>query len=797
LADGNRRFFDNLYVLLLGAIIAALSWVWQYETPPPDLTEHLAVAAGLRPPTEPLGLLWQHIAAPLCRCFGLQTAETVLRNVGHVSLGLLAVLSATFFQMLLPMTLRRGEHIAAWWRIAVRFVLFQGTALFCLSHPVWNAFLWFSPLALQVLVAILAAMFYMWYFKTSRRMPLFVAFALIGLLSADTPIGAVALIAAIVGICVKGSHLAEGAFATPQENPLLGLLMPFRLTLVVVGGAAVGMALEVRAFDFLDGLAAFGWTWGDYASKFPVSYLKALLSSCAPAGMLAFVAVVILPLMVEFNLFRRATDDEKHLKYMHGVIFFLAGIIAFSQLAGSNSLWFWTWGGGGCIKDGVLKCTATWLSSLSVVWSLAVFTIELYLRNFRRIATLRLQDEAEAEGAAEAFAMTKRLQRTVRTCLLVEPVIVFACVLPFRAQSLERAMLGVVADAVRETSDECRGVDFLFTDGGFDAAVELEAASSGRRLRALSLMGGAADPREKYLRTRGVDDVVDRALLESGAADALRTWVRSRPDKAETYAVQIGFELWRRDERPMPECAGLVARPAGFAPGEAERGAAAGRELAKRILALYEDGRPDDIADKALRDALLFVQWRLAVLSRHRANAYDEKGEAELAMEETSIADALDKKNGALARIRETMAWASRKKLERMTPQEGLRIGLARADFALARVFALKVLDVSPDDPAANFAIGMDFFVQKQYSRAQVYLERCLVHRSNDPAVLNNLAQCRLRQGDPVGALTYAERAQAVLPDSPEIRRTIERIREEMSNSPAESRKLDSKDETH
>ena len=71
----------------------------------------------------------------------------------------------------------------------------------------------------------------------------------------------------------------------------------------------------------------------------------------------------------------------------------------------------------------------------------------------------------------------------------------------------------------------------------------------------------------------------------------------------------------------------------------------------------------------------------------------------------------------------------------------------------------------------------MDFFVQGQYMRAQAYLERCLKSRPNDPAVLNNIAQCRLRRGDPAGALPYAERAREILPDSPEIKRTFDRIK--------------------
>ena len=77
--------------------------------------------------------------------------------------------------------------------------------------------------------------------------------------------------------------------------------------------------------------------------------------------------------------------------------------------------------------------------------------------------------------------------------------------------------------------------------------------------------------------------------------------------------------------------------------------------------------------------------------------------------------------------------------------------------------------------------------MQRQYSRAQAYLERCLDRRPNDPAVLNNLAQCRLRQGDPKGALPYAERALEILPDAPEIKRTMARVRAALDGKPPET----------
>ncbi|MBQ6142175.1 MAG: tetratricopeptide repeat protein [Kiritimatiellae bacterium] len=778
MAGGRQSLRSRLYAALFGVAVAALSWAWQFDSVPPDLMEHLSVAAGLRPPTGTTSLLWQYIAGPLCRNFGIVKAEAVLRIAGHVSLGVMAVLSVLIFEMLVPAALRRGEHVARWWRAWVRFVLFQGAALFCCSDPVWKAFCWFSPSSLHVLLAAVVAYLVFLHVKSGRQAPLVVAFEVLGLFAVDTPMGLLLLFAIIAVFGFRRWLRKAGILIDPNEDLLAKAFLPWRLTFSFLVGAVVGMALEVQAFKNPGGLEAFGWSWGDYALAFPLRYLKTLLNACSPAGLFIFFAVVVSPVLAEYGVYRRATDDEKPLVYFDGLMFLVCGLVAFSQLSGSSQLWFWTWAGeSGCVRDDVLKCVGAFLCSLAVVWSISVFTIELYLRNVRRIVTQRFQDETGAEGAVDAFKSSNRVQRIVRIAFLFLPVLILGCVVPFRAQRMERAMLDVVAEAARETADECRDVEWLFTDGGLDAAVELAAAEKGGRLIALSMMGGAEDPREIYMRTRGVTNAEDRALLKSGAADALRTWVRTRPDMAKTYAVQIGFELWQRDGRPVPDCSGLVARPEGFSPEEVARGAEAGRALARRVLAVYDMGDPEKTVDRTLRNAFLFTQWRLAILARHRANAYDARGDRDLAMEETFLADELDGKNAALDNIRAMLAWGSRRKLERMTSREGLKIALYHADFALARMFARRILDVSPEDPAANFAIGMDFFVQRQYVRAQAYLERCLEQRPDDPAVLNNIAQCRLRKGDPKGALPYIERAKGILPDAPEIRRTYERVR--------------------
>ena len=779
MTEGGPRFFERLFVPLLftGTVVAVLAWLWGYDAPPPGILEDLAVAAGLRPPASPVSLHWQLIAGPLCRTFGLPAAKLVLRIAGPVSLGLFTALAYVMFDWALPAVFKRGEGVALWWRTVVRVVAAQGVLLLGFSDPVWSAFRWFSPDALHLLEAEVAALLVFVYFRTARRAPLFAAFALLGLLASDTPFGAV-MVGVVAGLLGFFGLLRSAGLIPDLENPLANLRTAWWSTLLLCVGLAAGVGLSAWVFAAADGLEAFGWTWGKYALEAPIAYMRQAFGMASVGGVLVFVGVVLVPALTSVAIIQRAMHDEKPLAYIHGLVFAVCGLVTFSQLAGAKVLWFWTWGqtSDGIVRDAGLRCLGVYLCALTAMWALAVFTFELYLRNSRRLAFKFFPEAAEVDEGAAAIERMRRVQRGLRMCFAVEPLLALACAVPFRVQRAEREMLGVVADAARETARECRDVGWLFTDGGLDAAVELAAAEAGGRLVALSMMGGDREERDVWLRTRGVEDAEERSVLEIGAADALRTWVREHPEKAESYAVQIGFELWQRDGRPMPRFSGLVARPAGLEPGEAERGAEAARALVGRVLEIYGKWKADEISDRALRDAFIFVQWRLAVMASHRANVYDEAGKRELALEETRLAGELDKRNKALEQARAIMSLAGRRRLERMTPRERLRLGLARADFRSARIFAQRVLEVSPDDAEANFAVGMDFFVQGQYVRAETYLRHCLVERPDDPAVLNNLAQCILRQGDFRGALPFAQKALEVLPDSPEVKRTMERI---------------------
>ena len=259
-----------------------------------------------------------------------------------------------------------------------------------------------------------------------------------------------------------------------------------------------------------------------------------------------------------------------------------------------------------------------------------------------------------------------------------------------------------------------------------------------------------------------------------------------------TFAMQMGFELWTRD-LTLPECAGLVARPGGFPAGVVDAGAKAARAIAERMLAVYK--RDENLSRIAppLRRLFMLTQWRVARLSRVRADRLDAQSQAEqkkgdavsvskaealksTAIKESELADQLDEGNPSFTRIRQQLEMVNQGPTFRLTPREGLKLGLDRADFRMAEMFARQVLTTDPDDANANFALGMYYFGREQYARAEAHFQRSLMSQPENPAILNNLAVAQLRLGRLDAAEKNARHALRVRPNGPETKRALENI---------------------
>ena len=255
----------------------------------------------------------------------------------------------------------------------------------------------------------------------------------------------------------------------------------------------------------------------------------------------------------------------------------------------------------------------------------------------------------------------------------------------------------------------------------------------------MSIDGGNS-PRETFILQQSLHDEEDRLSATIGAPNILRTWQRDKPDRLSLVATQLGFGIWRRAGKGIPPVSGVLARPAGVSEEEIEKGVTEAYKLSERLFLFYTEGLPPMIAGARVNDLFLIMQWRIARLARLRAERYDHEGKTARSLEEIRISDTLDEKNASLKQYLEGWARLRELTMRQMTPREGLQLALVRADFTLARKYAEPILDADPDDPNANFGMGMSYFMQEQFGRAEEYLQRCLKKNSKEPAVWNNIA---------------------------------------------------------
>ncbi len=774
---------------LAGVAVALISWLWRYEWLPPELWEDVAVAAGLRPPAAPFPLLWHMLVDRVFDwCGPVRTVRYLLLG-GHVALGMA---SALVFQILgetLPSVMYKAARRARWSRWVTRLVMFQGVLLFACADPVWEAGQAFGPTIMQLNIVLLALYIFLRHSVRANSIGImYWTMFLLGLLSADTPLG-MALAAGCLLFCYYKANSNADVRVNPLGDPFVRVVVMRRMTAIAMAGWIAAIAANTAYFLYRDGLAAHDWTGFEFALNYLYNYVKVLRGAAQPAGWILAVVVVVTPLILSLAYVKTATDDDRFLPYWHGVLYAIMGVITFLQVAGWRSFWFWTWTGdaGLAVGSGLLRCIFTSICAQTATYALCVLAVEIYFRNYFRIAGIRFQDSVEETRLGAGMAVSfRRISRVGRRIVLYEPLIFLALLLPWRVQSETREVMSVLHASAWQAAMECRDARYLFTDGALDAAVELCALEQGMNLRTISLMSGSS-PRERYIRTRAAEDKEDREMLIMSAVDTLRTWIRLKPQRIKDIALQIGFELWGRGRKPPP-CGGLVARPAGFPEGFASAGTDAAHALLDRLLAIYKkDEKLANISPK-LREMLSYLQWRLARICRVRADALDMQRKTDESLSESKLADELDAHNTVFMKMRQQMEIVGQGSM-RLTPREGLKLGLDRADFQMAEVFARQVLISDPNDVAANFVVGMNYFAAEQYGRAEVYLKKCLGRQSKDSAILNNLAVALMRQDKLDEAEEYARKAVELRPDAPEAKRTLENVQKQKKDLEEERRR--------
>ena len=773
--------------LLLGIGVALFAWLSGNSSVfPPELWDEISIAAGIRPPVGPTPGFWRFAVSRLIAYAGLERTIFVLRVLGPVSLGLLASFMYLFLSEMLPLSLRQRMMKWGWSRRVVQLVLIQGALCFVLSDPVWRLGRVFAPDMLLLLVGVLLLDVFCWAMRGGKPFLAILMSGIAGLFAADT-VFAFVLLPTFSAFVSRRLNSPGVKMNDALSNPLLRYLTFRRMFVMFSLMWIVGVWLNTQYFWANGGLAAQGWTQFTYFLHYLFGYLQEIGAAARPLGWVFITIAAVAPLVIAIAFVGVATDDDKLLSYLVGLVFLAIGLFAFTQSTGWTSAWFWHWiDTPEQVPSQFLLCFCMFMTSVVVTMSLCVVGVEFYFRSDSRVAGVRFEDAVEsAKNWARVVASLRKVGRVVRAGLAYEPLVVLALLVVPRFSTVEREMSALVNDSIWQTAEECGSAGLIFTDGMLDSALEVAARRQGRDLKALSMLAGTT-PYEKYVRTRGETDEEDEEMLEAGAANTLRTWVKEGDARASDIAVQVGLELWRRNGLKVPEYGGLVARTAGFPEGERGKWVSSAHRLAGRALALHREEAVDDVPNARLKDMLSVVEWRLSRMCQMRADAEDSAGNADDALHETELAEVLDNVNVAWKRVRERMEWTEVMYDTRFTPREGMRHWLEKGDFRMARMYARRILNAKPQDSSANFAVGMSYFVEEKYNRAEAYLKRSLESRPDEPAALNNLAVVQAKLGRLEEAETNALKALKRLPDSTEINSTLRAIRRRLG-VPAEA----------
>lgn len=740
----------------MGCAAYALLALWCDPLPHPSVWNEVAVAAGVRQPEQPFPFLYRAIVGLLFRGFSAGTALDLLPVLGRVCIACATACVCSVFRGMLPPLLHVRSCYASAGMLIGRLGAVLGSVLFLCADPVWRAGQVFSPTSLFLLLAVMALGCFFRFLQKGRLAPLFVCAVVLGVVSADSMLGIALAVAMLAGV-----FFAVG-YAVNPEVPLVdvcvgrivGEIAFKRLTLAWGGAFVVSVGLGVWQFcNAEEGVPVDAVHVLDILLNLLRAAVGEIKGAATGGGWLFGALLCGLPFILVWTCLSGARNEDRFLPWGVGVVYGVVGVMALTQLAGAPVLWFWTWlGGRSAVPDDSLLACALFLAVFAVVLAVSVFGLDATCRNYRRIAQRQHPESMFSEAPAQLAESLGRARKLRIFLFALAAVGVVAVTVPGRVRSCERGMLEIMAAYEREFMAETAKCDCVFTDGVYDVLHALACLREGRTLAC-------------------------RSLFERGVQEDLVKLVREDAPELKTAAVQIAFEIWRRQGKTAPVASGLCAYPGGVDDGERARACEAAERLDERVRELVAAHSPADSVDRKLRHLFAVVMFRLARLAQQRGVAAEKAGRREEGAREAERAEGMDALNYELAEVRERLAnIRTQQNGEGMTSREGLVIGLARADFALAGRYADPVLRKDPDDPRANFAVGMHHLQEKNWSQAEQYLLRCLTRRPDEAAVHNNLALVQLHLGKFAEAEEHVRKALAQHPEVAEIKRTLQQI---------------------
>ena len=708
------------YLLLggaFGAVVGLMAFDVAFPSVDPSIWREFAEATGLWPSTGVLPVLWRKLVS-------LGFAPT---QVSALSVGLLAFAVFDVLWRLLALMVCPQDEYPNWWRLTVPVTALLGGTLTVMSEPVWRLALSGAPALLTLSLFVLACDLFLVSFFTElyfdddgmpvgaikSQLGIYAAFLLSGTLAVETPV-ALAL-------------------------PLVFVVAHRRLFALIMDGRYRGHPEDLRVFApalYSSWIAFFLWLAGaacvlavsgglkgdDGVLRCLAETIRGVKGAATPLGWILWTGCTLVPFALAGGLLPVLTAHDRRLEFGPGVVALLVGTVslaAVSPVARGD----WALVSSAAVRAPFMQALGAVLSASAASLSLAVFAYFAFHVMPRDYAPRRLV----AAGVGLALVVALAVAGA-----------------GFR-RGPARQVRQAIADAMEETVREAKGLQWIFTDGSADVGVELTALRRHEDLRTRPLITGGP------------------FAAPTNSATVLRDWLSQDASDLKASAVQVGFELWKRERKPAPPASGLLAR-ADWPAGARERGIAFAEQLGSRMAELSKAGALEREADPRIRDVFAAVLWRLSRMARQRGDEVR--------------ADALDEANGVVRQMMERVRRERTAAFMQLTDSEGLQLALKRADFVEARRFAAGVLKRLPDDVPANFGMGMSYLMEKKPQEAILYLERAHKGKPTEPAILNNLAIAWLQKGDVEQAETWAKKALERAPDIPEVQDTVKRVRE-------------------
>ena len=784
IAEAERLGFWDFIVAGVTAVgVYLLQTLWAFPTIPPSVWDDVTVAAGVRPAFNVTPGLWNYIASWCFSAFGIDGGAAVLRTLGHVSLAVITMFMYSFLREVLTFVMRARPQRSPRRKLVMRIAAAIGAVSFAASDPVWSAGQFFSETTLLLALTIGAIEFFFAFLRKGTLKYSYVCAILLGLLTAETPMGLVLTVSfiALNFIVIKMLPNLE----SPFFKPALIEVGKWHMTFLLIAALAVGVALNCIGFISHDGLVPSGDSAGSLPLRYALDYMARATSAAGISGWIILLGFALGPFIVSIVRFSAAADEENFLSYSTGIVFLFCGGCAFTQCASLPALWFWTYMP---VNSSYLLSLCSLMCALTVACAITILGVDSLCRDHRHLARkfFGVGDESDDD---EERVMSKGLTEQLRALgIVVVPLALIAAVVPGRMKDATRTMLTFLDDVVKATVDEAGNVGYIITDGRLDAALETESRRRGGDLKCINVFGFSGK-NLVYLRTRGMswDPEVEEAFKFDGAM-GLRCWIHDKPSNLTNVAAQVGFDLWRRDGKALPPMGGLLSLPASKDEEAKAKGIAKGRELARRALEIVQGGI-SDCTDESIRSAFFFAMWRLSRMCLYRHDVAGVTGDVQTAMEEMEMHQKLDAANEDFQKEeRQRIIKHRNDQMQSLsTPREVLHLALIRADFQLGSAYAELILASEPDDPDSNFVMAMHYIVDLgQLAMGEEYLKRCLLRNPNQPTFYNNLAMVQIELGKFDAAEANIKKALELMPNSAAILDTKQRLKEARAGKPRE-----------